>query len=181
MALEKRKERRLKVNLPIKISFPNNPEISSRTENISRLGAYIHTEKKIPVGKDVEVVLEIPSYKDKSPSGVEIKCKANVFRCTPLEEIPSGQYYGIGIFFTEFPKDADKDRLSKYVDYLISQEDEAVKKGMKRWQDKRAALKAKKHTERGSEIKEALHILKQILSRLEEIKNSVESQKNNPA
>lgn len=173
MGLEKRKERRIKVSLPIKIIYQNTAPIASRTENISRLGAYVEIGKELPAGKEIEVILEIPAYDNSGALPQQIKCKGNIFRSAQLEGPAAAGRYGIGVFFTDFSSPADKDKLSGYIDYLIAQEDRAVKEGLKHWRDKRKEAKRKKYLEEGNEIKKANSLLKQILERLQEIKQSL--------
>jgi hypothetical protein len=181
MAIEKRKERRIKVNLPIKIVYQKDHVVTAQTENISRLGAYVETGKKIPLGIDIDITLEIPVYtKDPSLSG-EVKCKGNIFRCNFIRETESNKYYGIGIFFTHFFNDADREKLSQYIDFLILTEDKNIKEGIKHWRDKRKIAKETRQAQKISLSqedyqKETFALLKQILARLEEITRLLQSQ-----
>lgn len=172
MVIEKRKERRIKVNLPIRITHQDNLEVVGKTENISRLGSYVELDKEVPVGSDIDVTLEIPQYcPDLSLTGT-VQCRGNIFRCNVTKETESQKYYGIGIFFTDFLKSSDRDKLSKYIDFLILNEDKSIREGIKRWQIKRDKAKITKQA-REKKIgqkefqTEALSLLKQILSRLE--------------
>jgi len=184
MAIEKRKERRIKVKLLIKIVCQKNIEIQGQTQNISRLGAYVETGRKIPVGSDVNITLEIPAYtKNLSLSG-EVKCQSNIFRCDLIREIEANKYYGVGIFFTNFLQAIDREKLSRYIDFLILREDENIKEGMKRWRDKREVTKKSRQAQKTELSQEnfqktATTLLKQILTRLEEISRLLQPQNKN--
>jgi hypothetical protein len=183
MAIEKRKERRIKVNLPVRIVYQKNQEIITKTENVSRLGAYVEIDRKISVGSDVDIRLDIPVYTKNSSLCGEVKCQGNIFRCDLVREGESKKYYGIGIFFTNFPKEIDREKLSRYIDFLILKEDKEIKESIKHWRDKRDMAKKSRQTQ---EIKleedfqkETAALLKQILARLEEISRLLQSQSKN--
>ncbi|MBU4346627.1 MAG: PilZ domain-containing protein [Candidatus Omnitrophica bacterium] len=145
MVLEKRKERRIRVSLPITILYQDKRKVLGKIENMSRLGTYAEINKEIRIGTDIEIILTIPVYtKDLSLSG-KIRCKGKIFRCNLLREAESQKYYGIGIFFTEFLEQDDKDKLSKYIDFLILNEDRNIKKGLKQWRAKRGKVLGKGH------------------------------------
>ena len=181
MPVEKRKERRIKVALPIKITHGDNLTVIGKTENISRLGAYLETDKELSVGIDVDISLEIPGYtKNLSLTG-KIGCKGNIFRCNLVRESGPKEYYGTGVFFTDFLSSADRDKLSKYIDFLTLKEDKDIKEGIKRWQHKRGITKK---TRQAQEIQikqkdyqtEIMDLLKQILTRLTEISHLLKLQ-----
>lgn len=181
MAIEKRKERRIKVNLPIRIVYQKNIEFAGLTENISRLGTYIKIDKKIPVGSEADITLEIPAYVKNSSLCGEVKCHGTIFRCDVVGEADSKKYYGIGIFFTSFSKEADRKKLSNYVDFLILNEDKTVKEGIQGWRDKREIKRKARQTQKKllspeDYQKETLALLRQILTRLEEVSRQLESQ-----
>lgn len=156
--MERRKERRIKVNLPIKIVYKNGFEVVGKTENISRLGTYVEIDRKIPAGADIDITLE-------SPKGV-ISCKGNIFRCNLVREVGPKKYYGMGIFFTDFLNHTDRNKLSEYIDSLIANEDKNIKAGLKRWRKKRDISKQTKQEKPQIEI---LNLLKKILNHLEKI------------
>ena len=181
MAVEKRKERRIRVGLPIKIIYQNNIEVAGKTENISRLGAYVEIDREIPLGVDVDVTLDIPEYSEGLSLTGGIRCSGNIFRCHLARESELKKYYGVGVFFTDFSPPTDKDKLSRYIDFLILKEEKDVREGIKRWRGKREVNKITKQapkTQAGQEKFqiEALNLLKQILSRLEEISHLLQSQ-----
>ncbi|MBM3255549.1 MAG: PilZ domain-containing protein [Candidatus Omnitrophica bacterium] len=165
--IEKRKEKRIRVKLPIKISY-GDIKITGETENISRLGAYVETTKEIPLGAGLEIGLSIPIYgKDSSLAG-GIRCKGSVFRSSLTREEGPVKYYGLGIFFTDFLQQADRNKLSSYIDFLVLKEEEGAREGLNRWRQKRNVVKKPQSTEQGNTV-ECLSLLKQILSRLEEL------------
>lgn len=173
-SVEKRKERRIKVNIPIKIIFQKSLEISGKTENLSRLGAYVETDKEIPAGAEVDVILGIPKYKREASCAGEVRCTGNVFRCGVIKETGSKKYYGIGVFFVDFFKEADREKLSRYIDFLILKEDQEIKEGVQYWQDKRrfvqeARQSRKDQPKQKGRKAEVISLLKDILVRVEEI------------
>lgn len=178
---EKRKERRIKVNLPIRIIYRNNPQIIGTIGNISRLGAYAEIDKDIPVGEGIDITFQIPVYtKDVSLTG-EVRCEGNIFRSNLAREFRSKKYYGMGIFFTNFMKQLDRDKLSKYIDSLVLKEDQDIQAGIKRWREKRAMDKKDKQTKKTQLNQEdyqaeTTSLLNQILIRLEEISRLLQSQ-----
>ena len=181
MVTEKRKERRIRANLPIKMLYNNNIEVISRTENISLLGTYVEIDREIPVGTGLKVILYIPKYTPDLSLNAEVNCKGNVFRCNLARELGSKQYYGIGIFFMSFLNKIDRDKLSKYIDFLILNENQNIREGLKQWKEKRATTRKTKQAKK-TQIKqeefqtETLELLKQILVRLEEISLQIKSQ-----
>lgn len=183
MVVEKRKERRVKANLPIKIIYQNNPGVVGRTENISGLGTYVETDREISPGTELDIVLEIPVYTEDISLTGKVRCKGNIFRSNLVRESESRKYYGIGIFFTDFLNETDRDKLFGYIDFLILKEGEEVKKGIKRWRDKRDMTKKTKQIRQIQASQEefqteSLNLLKQVLSRLEEISRMLKSQDN---
>lgn len=181
MAIEKRRERRIKVSLPASIIYKNNPEILGRIENISRLGAYVEIDRKIPMGSDIDITFKIPIYtKDLSLTG-EVKCKGNMFRFHLAREFNSKKYYGIGVFFTSFLKQVDRDKLSEYIDFLILREEREIRAGIKLWREKRGITRKNKQNKqiqigKNDYQTEIFTLLRKILIRLEEISSLLQSQ-----
>lgn len=169
--LEKRKEHRIRVALPIRIGFGED-RYTGQTDNISRLGAYAELERELAVGSEIEITLEIPRY-TKDPSLIQaVRCKGNVFRSALIRQEGASRHYGAGIFFTGFESEADRERLSRYIDFLISQEEESVNEGLKAWREKRQTHRKKEPQEieeRADGKDETLALLREILERLEEI------------
>lgn len=165
--------------MPIRIIYKKNIELIGRTENISRLGTYLEIDKEITPGTDIDITLEIPVYREGLSLSGKIRCKGNIFRCNLAREVGAKKYYGIGIFFTAFLKD-DREKLSKYIDFLITNEDKTVKEGIEHWKSKRKLAKMTKQT-RETEAQqkefqtEAIDLLNKILSRLEEIHRLIQS------
>jgi len=179
--MEKRKERRIKVSLAVKI-FYQGLEVTGQTENISRLGAYVETGKEIPMGAELEMSLKIPSYTKEESLGGDIRCRGSVFRSSIIREEGIKKYYGLGIFFTDFLQKADRGKISKYIDFLILQETKGVKKGLRRWKEKREAAKkstAQQEMSPDEYQAQTIALLRQISDRLEEIYRLVKSQGKN--
>jgi hypothetical protein len=99
-----------------------------------------------------------------------------------VRETDGKQWYGMGIFFTDFTDPEDKQKVSSFVDHLIAREEQEVKEGLKRRKEKGAAyLDAKQKkglAARQDEFqKEALGLLQQISSRLDAIERQLKSGK----
>ncbi len=183
MVIEKRKERRIKASLPIKIIY-GNLKINSKTQNISRLGAYVETGEDVSIGSDVNIILDIPAYKEDLSLSGKVRCKASIFRSYLVREVDFKKYYGIGIFFTDFHKPADKNKLSSYLDFLILQEEKGIREDLKRWRKKRDMNKnvieaRKTKIEKDNYQVESINLLRQALERLEEIYRLLKLQKKN--
>ena len=137
MVTERRRERRLRVRIPIRISYPDNPPIYGQTENISRLGTYVEIEQEVFLGAKADVILDLPAYTNDSSLTGDVRCSADVFRCSLIKEVDLKKLYGLGIFFTDFFEQEDRNKLSKYIDFLILKEQENIKQAMQRWREKR--------------------------------------------
>jgi hypothetical protein len=179
---EKRKEHRLRANLAIKLTWGKEKELLARTENISRLGTYVVLSKEIPAGQAVGITLELPAY-TQDPSFIgDVTCTGTVFRASPVRQIEGEQWYGMGIFFTDFEGPADKQKVSAFVDHLIAREEQDVKEGLKRRKEKGAAYldaRHKKDIDAGQDEfqKETLGLLQQISSRLDAIERQLKPPK----
>jgi hypothetical protein len=180
--IEKRKERRIKIALPIKIIYQRS-ELEGFTGNVSRLGTYAEIQKELPVGAEVEVVLTIAAAGEDSPGRGQIRCMGNVFRAGLARELNGKRYYGLGIFFTGFPEETDRKRLSGYIDYLIFREEKAVKDGVKQWRRKKKMRRSDKVSAgtrpRALKDSDVIGILNEILSRLDEIRSYLMSSGDN--
>lgn len=139
MAIERRRARRIKVNLPMRISYPGNPQICTQTENISILGAYVEIGQQIPLGTELHIIIEIPAYTNETSLTGDVNCRGNVFRCNLIQGREPEKIYGLGIFFTDFFSEEDRNKLSKYIDFLILKEQEDIKIALKKWRDKRGS------------------------------------------
>ncbi|MFA4984279.1 MAG: PilZ domain-containing protein [Candidatus Omnitrophota bacterium] len=180
--IEKRKERRIKISLPIRVVYQGG-EFKGVTGNISRLGTYAQIQKEIPVGAEVGVVLTITSAGRDSCAKDELRCNGNIFRADLARELNGKRYYGLGIFFTGFPEEKDRERLSDYVRYLISREEKAIKDGVKEWKRKKRMRHAEKPSSgaagEADGNSEVVGLLKEILSRLEEIRSFLKASASN--
>jgi hypothetical protein len=177
---ERRKEHRLKANLPIKIIYDDG-EILGRTENISRLGTYFETNREIPAGKHVEIILELPAYtKDLSLSG-PVRCKGSVFRCTGYESAAK-KFYGIGIFFINFAEKTDREKLSLYIDFLIGSEEQEISAGLRRRRERGDIGRLTKESEEfylkeGEFQKQVLGLLKEIKALMKQVQRFLQENK----
>ena len=137
MKQERRREKRIKARLPITLEYPANASISACTENISLLGAYLESEEEIAIGTKLSIILTIPAYNAKDASATNIKCQGDVFRCNLARQIESRRLYGLGIFFSNFSRQEDRNRLADYLDFLIRQDEENVRQAAKQWEARR--------------------------------------------
>jgi hypothetical protein len=182
MSIEKRKEHRLRANVPIKVKLNAGQEFIGRTQNISRLGTYVEADKEVRSGIIVSVTLELPGDTEKFSSIEEVKCFGTVFRCNLLRETAGQKIYGIGIFFTEFANSSDREKLSGYVDYLIQKEEQDVKEGVRRRREKEELEKGARHStdiqNKQEEFqKETLQLLKDITAQLNDIQRMLAADK----
>lgn len=170
---EKRKEHRLRANVPVVLSWGKEKGIEGRTENISRLGAFVELNRQVPAGAPVDITLAIPAYtQDISLTG-NASCSGTVFRSIRLEAAAGGTaLFGAGIFFTDFATPRDKDKISSYVDHLIRAEEQGIKEGLKRRKEKETLSRAARTKQSASARQEAFQ--KQALSLLEQISNRLE-------
>jgi len=169
--LEKRKERRIKVEIPAAVTY-QGARLAGHTDNISRLGAYIELESEIPVGAAIGIMLEIPRYTSAGPWHGQVHCSGSVFRVHHIEEAGSAGHYGTGIFFTAFQGEADKERLSRYINFLVERETEQVTRGAKEWRQKRQTLQKKKQAPQDTPCEPQTR--NKTLALLEEIKDKLE-------
>jgi len=175
MGIERRKEKRMHVALPVKLVFDKKEEISGITDNISRLGSYVEINRQFDSGTELDVTLEIPDYAQDKRAGGTVRGHGTVFRCD-LREVPGSQpCYGIGIFFTSFSSKEERERLSKYVDFLIVKEEESVKEGFKKWKEKKIGGDSRRRLEYEKMLSEINEMLKKALLKLEKIEKAVQS------
>ncbi|MBU2063506.1 MAG: PilZ domain-containing protein [Candidatus Omnitrophica bacterium] len=111
--LEKRRERRVSLQVPIKIGSSNFQIISS-TKNISRSGLYCQVNRFVPVMSKLAVTLFVPLIVKREQVEQKIDCSAVVVRIVPEEQKESVESYHLGLFFSEI-KDKDRDCISQYI------------------------------------------------------------------
>ena len=119
------------------MNYPASQQIYTQTENINILGTYVETEQKIPLGTKVDITIEIPVYTNDSSLTGNVRCRGDIFRCNLAKETGKERFYGLGIFFTDFSDEEDRNKLTKYIDFLILKEKEEIKKALKIWRKKR--------------------------------------------
>ncbi len=169
MAQEKRKERRVHAEIEVEITCFDESKRKGVTTNFSRLGALITIDREFKPGESVDLALMVPGHFQRDFGADRIRCKANVFRCSPLEE-GKNVIFAVGVFFTEFFSQEDAAILSHYVSLLLDHEDSLTKS--------RAHSKKEKQTKITPESKEeelnALQLaLQSIASRLDKIEDTL--------
>lgn len=175
MGIERRKEKRMHVSLPVKIVFGKKEELSGVTDNISRLGSYVEVSRQFDSGTELDVTLDVPDYGQEKKSGGQVRCHGTVFRCDLREGAGAEPFYGIGVFFTSFYSREEKERLSKYVDFLIVKEEEAAREGFKKWKEKKLGGDSRKRLEYEKMLAEMNEMLKKALVKLEKIEKAVQA------
>jgi hypothetical protein len=175
---EKRKEHRLRANMPIKLAWEKEKGLLGTTGNISRLGTYVELDRQIPSGQAVELILELPAYTHDISLIGDVSCSGTVFRSSPLRQSENEQRFGLGIFFTDFASPRDKDKISAYVDHLIRMEEQDIKEGLRRRKDREESHEGGRRKEGSARRQEdfqneALALLKQISSRLDALARSL--------
>ena len=142
MVINRRGSIRVKAVLPIKL-LPLEARVVSKTKNISLLGVSLELNEEIAPGSKMEVILELPSYKKGAGATEQINCEGVIVRCRALESAGPERHYDVGIFFRSFFKDGER-RLSDYINYLISEEEQACQKYLKERNVKLEKRKKKK-------------------------------------
>jgi len=179
---EKRREHRLRANIPVKLSWEKEQGIDGRVCNISRLGAYVELNKQIPPGASVGINMDIPAYTQDASLTGNISCSGTIFRSTPMEDMGGSAAYGVGIFFTDFATPLDKNKLSQYIYHLTIEEEAGIKEGLRRRKEKarmrHASCSRESPSARGKNFqKEALTLLKQISCRLDNLEHLLNARK----
>ena len=133
---ERRREQRVKAELPIKISCGQS-EIITSTKNISNLGTRVELKREIPLNSHVKIVLTIPAFARMKIFSKQIECEGTIIRCEFLKERNAlDGNYSIGIFFTDFSHEDNK-RLAGYLDRFVSREERRRKKWVKKWKSRK--------------------------------------------
>jgi hypothetical protein len=182
MPLEKRKERRMRVRVPVELTLGGSSVVGGEIVNISRLGAFVEVERTIDMGSIVTLAFALPDSKDKSQGVWQITCTGEVFRSHFLRQSHGGSGCGVGIFFTGFSRSEDKIRLSSYIDYLIEDEDKRIEESRAMWKNKRQTLRARKRGGSRKQTKDDLQteirdLLYQIILQLDELSGSLKPKK----
>ena len=139
---ERRRRQRVDTALPIRIKY-SREEISGQTKNISVLGTYLEADKEIPIGTTLDIKIRIPETGQRQAGkSREIRCAGIAFRSQPGGSLEPKNQYGIGIFFRSFSERGEKD-LSKYIDYILSEEEKMGKIYMRKRKRKQRQSKQK--------------------------------------
>ncbi len=153
--MERRQKHRIEAALALEIFYAAS-KLEATSKNISMLGTYLENEQEIKTGTDVEIIIHIPAYGHyRKPIGA-IKCHGVIFRSAPLIKPNSPAIFALGIFFISFDSKGDSDKLSDYIDYMVSKEKTFVKKRLKQLRSK---LKRERAKQKRAE-KEALRKIK---------------------
>lgn len=112
---EKRKTPRVEEKLPIKI-MEGDHGIVVETKNISASGAYLITDKPMPLMSKVMVTLLIPECEGKNN---KVQCGGTVVRTAPTT-LNNKTLYETAIFFDDITEKA-KNMISRHVKNLMGQ------------------------------------------------------------
>lgn len=137
--LERRRGKRVKVQLPVRIDFNDSQGMAS-TNNVSLLGTCVNMDKQILPGTRVAVSLDIPKYTEDENLTGEVRGEGAVIRCEPSQQEGQAAGYELGIFFSSFLP-AGEEKLSNYLDYAAKQEEQEVRKWVEQY---RAHIKQRK-------------------------------------
>lgn len=130
--LERRRKKRVKVQLPMRLNFSNAEGLAS-TKNISLLGACLNMNKEILPGTRVALSLDIP--------GCEVRAEGAIVRCDP-EKVAEGKPggYELGVFFSNFLPPGEE-KLSDYLEYMAKEEEKQIRQWVEQY---RAHIKQRK-------------------------------------
>jgi hypothetical protein len=163
--LERRRQKRVKVQLPVRLDF-NNAEGLAATKNISLLGACLNINREILPGTRVALSLEIPKYvEDQSLIG-EIKGEGAVVRCEPEEKEGRPDNYELGVFFSSFMPPGE-DKLLHYLDHVAEEEEKQIRAWVEQYrahikQRKKEIAKKKRDIEKKREVRLAKKMKKEL-------------------
>jgi len=140
--LERRRQRRVRVQLPVRIDYNNN-EVLALTKNISMLGTCLDMDKQILPGTRVTLSLDIPKYTDDNKLLGEIKGEGAVVRCDSSDLAQKQNEplnYELAIFFSNFLPPGEE-KLLNYLDYMSKKEEQEVRQWVQQY---RSRIKKKK-------------------------------------
>jgi hypothetical protein len=95
---EKRKHRRVQATIPVRVRYGGLFEASAEISNLSAHGIFLHTDKKIASGSQIELVFQLPE-KIFRRDGVWMCCQAEVVR---VEEGRRGQHVGVAAAMKQY-------------------------------------------------------------------------------
>ena len=123
---ERRRRQRIDASLAMKIKY-NKQLISTETKNISTLGAYVETDRAIPIGTTLDIRIEIPKTTGlRQIQAKRISCRGAVFRTQAIGTLQAEHKYGIGIFFRSFFQGGERN-LQRFIRYMLSREEKKGK------------------------------------------------------
>jgi hypothetical protein len=116
---ERRKDPRLKNNIPVKICQEDG-DLIAETQDISRSGAYCHVDKYIAPMTKLRVHLLLSSSESGKKKPRKVSFDGVVVRSEPVLE---GAGYHIAIFFSDISK-RDADFITDYVSLHLNKSGE---------------------------------------------------------
>lgn len=137
-ARERRRQYRVKVRLPLIIKLSSG-DILTYTTNISILGAYVESSKRLkPSTQKREFILELTPFRHVRCSGVILRCEPKV-RTTLVKKT----YYHLNIFFSNFFDNGEK-KLANYLQDVLSRQKKVLDKWIRKRKIKEKISKKKK-------------------------------------
>ena len=137
--MERRLRTRFRVRLPFVLKN-DGQEVRGTTRNVSLLGISAYTDAPLSQVQPVQCLLELP--KRSRP----LVANGTVLRCEPLAEPHPDGPYEMGVFFKEFPGGGEP-ILSRFLDRLEREDEEAIKAGYRILQQRIADRRRKRHLE----------------------------------
>jgi len=137
--LERRRQKRIKVQLPVRMNF-NNAEGLASTKNISLLGACLNMNRQVLPGTRVALSFEIPKYIDNDNLVGEVRGEGAVVRCDPDDAQSQTSGYELGVFFSNFLPPGE-DKLTQYLDHVAKEEEKQIRQWVEQY---RAHIKQRK-------------------------------------
>jgi hypothetical protein len=110
---ERRQQKRVKKNIPLKIKSEHFDSVSE-TKNLSSSGLYCRIDKYVAPMTKINMILLIPRLKKDKEECKKIECEGTVVRTELINDPVEGDYYNIAIFFSQIKK-GDKSYIEKYV------------------------------------------------------------------
>jgi len=130
-ASDRRRQKRVKMKASLTLRH-SDKEHDSITNNMSLLGASVNTKSQILPGTRVGVHFDIPEYKENKDLAGEVKGEGAIVRCDPSDDPETPNEYEVGVFFANFVG-TDEQKLSKYLDFLVKQEEKEIRQWAKQY------------------------------------------------
>lgn len=129
--LERRRQKRVKVQLPMRLDYDNNEALAS-TKNVSLLGACLNMDRQILPGTRIAMSLDIPKYVEDENLIGEVRGEGAVVRCDSVsaEGRPAG--YELGVFFSNFLPPGEE-KLLNYLDHVSKEEEAQIRQWVEKY------------------------------------------------